>query len=357
MKPWLSKIQSYFSTLGKEPVTFIFRDPRKKWKQSAMREDRIIHLMKSINKFPAESELGFYDDAWSFKIGDEYLTINVDMLVASTDVVKGTRLEYVGRKAMVSSISDLSSKGVRPEYYLISLGLTKEIGMRGVKALARGFSMAIKEYGGLIVGGDTNETEDMSISVTSFGKSRKPPIRRQIGKEGDVVAVTGTFGEASAGLKIMLKEVKRELYKSRFLKAFLLPKARLAEGVALSQADVLSGCTDSSDGLAISIYNLMEGGDGGGRGVKLDCLPCSEELREFCSKNNLDLSELVLYGGEEYELVAIVKRERWSMAQKVVNRVSGRLLKIGEVVSKRGVWLRRGDELIEIERRGWRHFA
>jgi len=322
-----------------------------------MNEDEIIRLMKSINKFPAESRLNFYDDAWSFKINNEYFTISTDMLVASTDVVQGTRLECVGRKAMVSSVSDLSSKGVRPKYYMISLGLTREIGMRGVRALARGFSMAIREYGGCIVGGDTNESKDMSICVTSFGTSKDPPVRRGIGKEGDVVAVTGDFGEAAAGLKIMMNEVRDDIYRRRFLRAFLFPKARLAEGVALSRAKVLSGCIDSSDGLALSIYSLIDSDGGNDMGVRLDFLPCSKELERFCSENDLDPLELVLYGGEEYELVAVVEKERWRMAERVVRKVGGRLIKIGEVVHDRGVWLRIGRELVEVKRRGWRHFT
>jgi|YelNatPaOPRAMG01_1025707.scaffolds.fasta_scaffold03672_16 thiamine-monophosphate kinase len=322
-----------------------------------MNEDEIIRLMKGINKFPEESELSFYDDAWAFRTGGQYFTIATDMLVASTDVVKGTGLEYVGRKAMVSSISDLSSKGVRPKYYMISVGLTREIGMKGVKTLARGFSMAIKEYGGYIVGGDTNEADDLSVCVTSFGTSKYPPVRREIGKEGDIIAVTGTFGDAAAGLKIMSNEARDKAYRRKFLRAFLFPKARLAEGVALSRANVLSGCTDSSDGLALSIYNLIDSSEGRDMGVRLDLLPHSEELERFCLKNGLDLSELVLHGGEEYELVAVVKRGRWKTAQGVVEKAGGRLLKIGEVVHDRGVWWRRGNELVKVERRGWRHFV
>jgi thiamine-monophosphate kinase len=322
-----------------------------------MNEDEIINIMKKIGDFPKESVLNFYDDAWSCKIGPKYLVVTTDMLVASTDVPERMKFEHVGRKAITSVVSDLSSKGVRPKYYLVSLGLPNTLSTENLRDLAKGLSTATEEYGGTIVAGDTNESKDININVAAIGLNTKKPIPRRIGETGDIVAVTGPFGEAAAGLKMILEGFSLRTGEKRLLRSFLEPRARLPEGVALSEADVLRGATDSSDGLVLSLYNLLQNCNPDKRGIRLDFLPFSEELRRFCLDRSCDLQEFVLYGGEEYELVVIVRKNSWPEAQKSVSKVRGRLIRIGEVIQRPGVWMSVNDKLIRVRRRGWRHFA
>ena len=59
--------------------------------------------------------------------GGKLLAVTCDMLVEHTDVPPKMTLEQIARKSMVSSISDLVSKGVKPSFALISLGLPKTL--------------------------------------------------------------------------------------------------------------------------------------------------------------------------------------------------------------------------------------
>jgi thiamine monophosphate kinase len=85
-------------------------------------------------------------------------------------------------------------------------------------------------------------------------------------------------------------------------------------------------------------------------------LPTSEECKTFAVCNNLDSTELTLYGGEEYELVLTVKPNRWKIAEKAVINAGGHLLGIGKVTSKKKVVLKEGAIQFPIEARGYEHF-
>jgi thiamine monophosphate kinase len=72
--------------------------------------------------------------------------------------------------------------------------------------------------------------------------------------------------------------------------------------------------------------------------------------------NNLDASELTLYGGEEYELVLTVKPEGWVAAVAAVEAIGGKLLSIGKATQEKQIILRINGEEHLIEARGWEHF-
>jgi len=52
------------------------------------------------------------------------IIIKCDMLVESTDVVKQMKIWQIARKSIVSAVSDMSAKGIKPPYFsLLSLGI------------------------------------------------------------------------------------------------------------------------------------------------------------------------------------------------------------------------------------------
>jgi len=96
-----------------------------------------------------------------------------DMLVESTDVPPGMKINEIARKSMVACVSDFACKGIKPQYATVSLAIPKGFSRSKIKKLAAGFSMASKEYGVKIVGGDVNEGKEIVIDVSMFGISKK----------------------------------------------------------------------------------------------------------------------------------------------------------------------------------------
>jgi thiamine-monophosphate kinase len=141
--------------------------------------------------------------------------------------------------------------------------------------------------------------------------------------------------------------------KENLLNSVFLPKARLAEGLALGRSGTVSASIDSSDGLAWSLHEIARFSK---VGFLLDSIPIADEVTKFAQPNKVDAVDLALYGGEEYEIIATIKPDGWNMAKSAVEEVGGQLLQIGKVTSKPGVILDVGDRRQAIEARGWEHF-
>ncbi|RLE50265.1 MAG: thiamine-phosphate kinase [Candidatus Methanomethylicota archaeon] len=318
-------------------------------------EWRLINIIfEKISKFKNVA-LPYGDDASAITIPFEsrLLVINTDMLVASTDVPPGMNYWQVGRKATVMCISDLAAKGAEPKFLLFSLGLKRNMRLKEFKELIDGLNDGAQEYGAYIIGGDTNEAYDLIISGTAIGFAKRVVSRRGA-KEGDLVAVTGFFGETSAGLKILLENFDApKNIKLQLLKSVYMPKAHVKEGIVLANSNAISSSIDSSDGLAISLYTLAEQNN---VGFKIHTLPISKYARKFSELHNLDPFELTFYGGEEYNLIVTIKRGKVKEAMKAIKSVGGKLILIGEVIKeKKVIYIDRGKERI-IEKKGWEHF-
>lgn len=316
-------------------------------------ERTIIDIIKK--RFPQKGNiLSPYDDAWGCVLKAKYLVSSGDMFVETTDAPPFMTLRQMAFKSFTISVSDIASKGVAPTYYYLIIGLPKGFRREGFRELLRGWGEAVRLYGGTIMGGDTNEAPCITISVIVVSLSDMPPISRKGGKPGDIVAVTGFFGETYLGFKMMNNpsKIPRKI-RRRVVEKICRPVARLHEGMALN--GVAEACTDSSDGLAVSLYNLIRGGE---NGILVENLPLAEDVEEALSEVRVEPFQAVFYGGEELELVAIISRKGWSRAVEKVKQAGGSLMPIGRVIDRRGVWYRRKDgRIIKVLERGWEHLA
>jgi len=286
---------------------------------------------------------------------DKGIVIKSDMLVASTDVPSGMKPWQAARKSIVSCISDLAAKGVRPHAAVISLGIPKSSSTRRplIEGLAEGFAIASNEFGVKIVGGDTNEAGELVIDCTMIGFPRFKVPTRNGAKPGDFVIVSGAFGFAPAGLAILLQDANAITVSSSFrkhaVKSVLEPHPRQSFGLALAR--YFSSSIDSSDGLAVSLYELASQSEG--VDIIIYGIPAVEGLDKFAEENSLDKHELVFHGGEEYEIVATISHTKIRQAEAAARKAGVSLHVIGRVQRGSGnVFVR--NKLLE--NRGYMHF-
>jgi thiamine-monophosphate kinase len=276
------------------------------------------------------------------------------MLVGKTDVPQEMTLFQAARKALVMNISDFASKGVQPIAALVALGLPADFTQKNIEEIADGLNAGAQEYDAYIIGGDTSETSDLIISVSLYGTANKSALMLRSGAvAGDVLAVTGFFGKSAAGLHLLLGGCLASKNAKTLVDAVLMPKARLMEGLALGGCGVVSASMDSSDGLAWTLHELAHSSN---VGFELDRVPVAYEVKRFAELNNLDESELALYGGEEYELVLTIKPEGWAAALAAVEAVGGQLSPIGKATKDKRIILGVHGENHPIDARGWEHF-
>ena len=277
--------------------------------------------------------------------------LKVDMLVEHTDMPAGMTYRQAARKAVAMCVSDFAAKGARPDSFVVSLGLKKGISQEQVDALASGFRDAEKEWDVLLVGGDTNEAEELVIDCAMVGFAKRLVSRRGA-RPGDALVVTGFFGYPPAGLRILNgSAVARGEFWAKARASVLDPAPSLKVGMALGP--FLSSAMDSSDGLARSLHTLATESN---VGFDVTTLPAAKGVRNFAETNGLSMQELVLEGGEEYVIVGTVPRTRIAGARAAVRRAEGALLEIGRTTSDAGqVVLATGKARRHIRDVGWTH--
>lgn len=317
-------------------------------------ELEIIRILERKLQTRKHAVVGFGDDISAVQLaGGKVAVLKTDMLVGSTDIPPGMTMRQAARKAIVANVSDLAAKGVRPLAGLAALGLPAYFTDHDIREIAVGLDAAEKEYGFPIVGGDTNESKDLTISIALFAiADRRHLVLRTGAKPGDAVAVTGQFGDTSAGLKGLLeKKIRPDRLAKPLYNAVFNPRAQLDLGLRLVRSRALTASIDSSDGLAWSLHELSSANN---VGIRIDCVPVSKATREFASRYRYDANQLALHGGEEYHLVVTVKRNKLALARRVAR---GSLMPIGVVTRKfRGVRFNKAGRSINIPRKGWQHF-
>ncbi|MCS7110068.1 MAG: thiamine-phosphate kinase [Candidatus Caldarchaeum sp.] len=317
-------------------------------KLSELGERFLVKYILQTIEWPREGLLPPGDDAAAYWFNGMLVT-SVDMLVWDTDVPPGMTHRQAGWKAAVSAISDVASKGGKPKYLLLSLGLNPSTEFKDFQELLEGLRDAAQKYGANIIGGDLNEHHTTSISVTVIGAANHLISRKGAGP-GDLIATTGLFGKTYAGLHALLNSKNAD---EKILEAVYLPQARVSQGLALAASGGVSSCIDSSDGLAESLHLLAEMNN---VGFEVDSLPIDPAAEKYCRENNISMFDAVFYGGEEYELVFTVKKGWEDVVEQALKKAGGRLIRLGRVTKEPSILFRRGEGAVPVERKGWQHF-
>ena len=193
------------------------------------------------------------DDAavWRSEAGDA-LIASVDSLVEDVHFLKGrTSWSDLGWKALASSISDIMAMGGKPDLALVAAGIPLDITVEKVDDLYAGLQEAGKAYGVTLAGGDVVRSDRVTLTVTVIGhaqlNSEGEPLllRRDRARSGQFIAVTGTLGDAAAGLKLIREGLSAD---SSLIMAHLRPRPPVEMGQQAVRLGVDCG-VDVSDGL------------------------------------------------------------------------------------------------------------
>ena len=290
------------------------------------------------------------EDVEFFKVGDKFCVVKVDTFVESTDMPPQMSLVQAARKSVVACISDFAAKGVKPLYGVVSMTIPK-YSEKNIQKLSLGLRQVEKEFGIKILGGDTNAGKELVIQFTLLGISKKI-VKRNGAKAGDVIVTSGSFGETSAGLKILLKKKQAEKKFAKIAKSSVLnPKPKLQFGI--KNQKYFSSSMDSSDGLSTTLNEMA---DQSKKKFVISKFPVTSHVIEFAKKNRIDFLDLILNGGEDYEIVATVPRKYLKKLRKNAILQKIRLYEIGQVRAGKGVYFENKSKF-RIKSKGWMHFV
>jgi thiamine-monophosphate kinase len=183
----------------------------------------------------------------------------------------------------------------------------------------------------------------LTISVQILGHvPRGSALRRGSGKAGDVLAVTGTLGDAGAGLALATGalEAKDSAATRELLRRFEYPTPRVEFGIAAR--GIASAAMDVSDGLVGDLPKLAAAG-GLGATVDVERLPISRALRAAASPEQS--RSWALGAGDDYELLIAVPPQRFDALAARAGQLNLRLTAIGELRRGNAVtWTSNGVE-------------
>ena len=311
-------------------------------------ERKAIEIIEKI--IGSKSEIG--DDCAKIDIGDKFLLLTTDMITESTHIPKNTTPWQIGWFIVATNLSDIAAKGGTPLGVLISLGLPTEYPISDFKELINGMNDCADKYNTKIIGGDTKENENLTISGTAIGMILKNEFMSRIGaKVGDLVAVTGNLGSPAAcffGNKN--NQTKND---SVNIKTLMKINPRIQEGVALSKSGAVTSSMDISDGLASSIYQLSKLNNKGFE-IDFEKIPFLEKTKEIACNLNLKIEDLILYFGGDYELLVTIKPELSEKAISCLDEIGCKLTIIGKVTNRENL-LFKENNYEKLENRGYEH--
>lgn len=226
-----------------------------------------------------------------------------DTLVEGVHFPVGSPAASIGHRALAVNLSDIAAMGATPRWALLSLTLPA-VEEPWLEGFAQGFGALARAHGVALVGGDTTRGP-LTLGVQVLGSvPAGEGLRRSGGRPGDALFVTGTPGDAAAGLALITADTAAAAAATAaatLRQRFLHPTPRLAEGAALR--GLASACIDVSDGLVGDLAKLAAA-SGCAAVLDLDALPRSAALAA-CFAPDAAL-RFTLEGGDDYELLLAV---------------------------------------------------
>jgi thiamine-monophosphate kinase len=286
---------------------------------------------------PASTVLGIGDDAAAIlPPRKQYLLLTTDTLIEGVHFDPAfSTFQEVGYKSVMVNVSDIAAMGGAPRYILISLGLTDRQTVEEIDRLYNGIESASRETGLDLVGGNIAfSTGPFFISPTVVGEvPKKEMLTRADAREGDLLYVTGTLGDAAAGLALLKKGIETKPF-ARLVRRYRAPQARWREGRLLAEARIPSAMIDLSDGFSSDLGHLMEQ-SGLGAEIEADLIPLSPSLRRAALQTGADPIEYALNGGEDYELLFSVSKSKIKRLEKMIEEGSIAARRIGRMTPRR----------------------
>lgn len=285
------------------------------------------------------------------------LVVTTDALVEGMHFFSGDPAEAIARKALRVNLSDLAAKGCTPAGYLMALSVPATRDMAWLRAFARGLQDDQERFRISLLGGDTTSTPGpLSIAITAFGHVPMGKMLQRSGAQaGDVVFVSGTIGDAGAGLACLKDgcDLVRVEAREHLIGRFRAPQPRLALGKLL--VGIASASIDVSDGLIADLGHIAEVS---AVRIMVDSVraPFSSALRETWRTTEAGIIAAVT-AGDDYEIAFTAPAKARNAVAEAAMQSGVTVTKIGHVVSGKGVALLdpAGAE-IPLTRTGYTHF-
>ena len=310
---------------------------------------------------------GLKDDAAALSppAGSEFV-ITLDTLTAGLHFLfDGTpqSAAMAAHKALAVNVSDLSAKGAEPYAYFMSLALPEGF-TKWLDEFVAGLASAQTEWDIKLAGGDTVRSMDrLTVTIAALGLvDAGRMVRRSGAQEGDLLFISGTIGDAVAGLYLERGDEGTERWKDLLNphdKDHLVDRCRKPSprvGLIPALRQHAHAALDISDGLALDTSRLAAA-SGLAAQLRAPEIPVSKAVQHLLKEELIGLPD-VLTGGDDYEILAAVPpddadafMEKAAAGQVAVTRIGE--LKAGDALTV----LDAAGHPISLTKLGWDHLG
>jgi thiamine-monophosphate kinase len=327
---------------------------------SRSESELIERYFRHLGAVRTDVVLGIGDDAALLRpaAGME-LAQTTDSLVEGVHFFPAAPPRSLGHRALAINLSDLAAMGAAPAWALLSLTLPT-VDEHWLAEFAVGFGLLARQHEVALVGGNLSRGP-LSVTVQLTGMvPAGSALKRSGARAGDEIWLSGTLGDAAAGLACTAPTVAgvtpdglpvhsraREALRARFE----FPSPRVALGSALR--GVATSCIDLSDGLLTDLPRLT-GASGCGAILAVDRLPVSTALQEIAGDAAW---QRALIGGEDYELCFTAAPDSAAQLRQIAGEQAVRLTACGALRAATGVELRLGADVIQFSQSRFDHFG
>ena len=300
-----------------------------------------------VNSIRKTAHLGPGDDAACIDVNGSKIVLCTDIVTFERHLAFGMTMEEFGWLAAAVNFSDVASMGARPVGILAAVSLPPETDEKCLYDIMKGIDGCAEFCDTEILGGDTKPGPG-SVCGTAVGVCDHKVLTRGGARPGDLVAVTGGLGAASAGWYAALNGINDR----HALSAVKLPIPRVKEGMFLAANDIATSCMDISDGLSTTVAAVCRC-SGVGMDIISEALPKGKGVDNVCKKLKMDPLRLMLNGGGEYELMFTFPESKLKMLHSSDIDMSV----IGKVTPGDRAGLIAGGEARPLENEGYEHFT
>jgi thiamine-monophosphate kinase len=255
-----------------------------------------------------------------------------------------TPADAIGHKALAVNLSDIAAMGATPRASLLSLGLPPDLPLDDFDRIIDGYARLADAARAPLVGGNIARSPGpLMVDVTVIGSVRpRRVLLRRGARDGDELYVTGAPGLSAAGLALLAGSLDRTALtddERACIDRHERPDPRLRIGRIVARTSAASAAMDLSDGLAEAAAALAAAA---GLGVVVDAaaIPVHPGVAAVAARLGQSPVDLILGGGEDYELAFVVPARRRSRFLAAARR-SGDVpvTRVGSFERAAGAWL------------------
>jgi len=258
-----------------------------------------------IQKNPSQN---LEDDIAVLSFNQDFdLIISKDIFIEDVHFLKSDGAEKIASKLLLTNLSDIASSGGEPLYYMMGFTKNSTLNDDFYHEFGEALKVLQQKYKLTLIGGDTSNSNKLFYSITIFGKVKKnKTLSRKNAKDGDLIFVSNSIGDAFLGLDIKLKKLKKlEKYQQKLLDKHFYPQPRIELSQKLIKQNLSQCATDISDGLIADLSNICKASRLQAK-IYLSQIPISNEAKIYLQNNpQINVLEL-LSGGDDYELIFTV---------------------------------------------------